>query len=352
MVRQFFSFRVAAAAIAFSVGISAPIASQAQEEKLTREPVFRQAKLPGQTFREQGTQDGVAPAQVLQQEGENQVRPTEPRVASNVSNVSNDLNANNRSVTGDATVAEAVVVPAPHPLDQAVTVAENGLANMQANVFDYTALMVKRERVNGKLGDVEYMRIKVRNERNTDAGPTPLSIYMNFVKPKAVKGREVIWVKGQNDGKLMVHESGGLNFKTFHLDPNGWLAMKGNRYPISEAGMENLIVRLIEKATRDRAAGTCKVNYREGAKINGRSCSLIEVIHDEQRAPYEFHKAQVFIDDELQLPVRYASYEWPTQPGGKPVLMEEYTYVDVQLNVGLTDADFDTKNPEYRFPGF
>lgn len=351
MVRQFFSFQVAAAAIAFIVGISAPFASQAQEEKLTREPVFRQAKLPGQNVGEQNDQAKQATLSP-QQEDENQVRPSEPRVA----NVPNDVNANNRSITGDASVGEAVraVTPArpPHPLDQAVTVAEDGLRNMQANVFDYTALMVKRERVNGKLGDVEYMRIKVRNERDTDAGRVPLSIYMNFVKPKAVKGREVIWVKGENEGKLMVHESGGLNFKTFHLDPNGWLAMKGNRYPISEAGMENLIVRLIEKATRDRDAGDCTVNYREGAKINGRSCSLIEVIHEVRRAPYEFHKAQVFIDDELQLPVRYASYDWPTQPGGKPVLMEEYTYVDVELNVGLTNDDFDPQNPEYRFPGF
>lgn len=344
MVRQFFSFQVAAAAIVFTVGISAPFASQAQEEKLIREPVFRQAKLPGQPAH-------AADLNKQQEDGEQPVGG--PRVASN------DVNANNRTITGNASMSEAVVVPEtapariPHPLDQAISIAEEGLVNMRTNVFDYTALMVKRERVNGNLGDVEYMRIKVRNDRDTATGHTPLSIYMSFVKPKAVKGREVIWVKGENDGKLMVHEGSGVgSLKTFHLDPNGWLAMKGNRYPISEAGLENLIVRLIEKASRDRAAGQCVVNYREGAKINGRSCSMIEVIHAEQRAPYEFHKAQVFIDDELQLPVRYASYGWPTRAGGKPVLMEEYTYVDVQLNVGLTDADFDPANSEYRFPGF
>ena len=342
MVRQFFSFKVAAAAVVFTLGISAPFASQAQEEKLIREPVFRQARLPGQPAR-----TDLERAQ-QQEDGE---QAGGPRVAANTP----DVNANNRSVTGDASVAEAMTVPeaVPHPLDRAITIAQDGLVNMRSNVMDYTALMVKRERVNGKLGDVEYMRIKVRNERETATGQAPLSIYMSFLKPKAVKGREVIWVKGHNDGKLMVHEGSGIGgLKTFHLDPTGWLAMKGNRYPISEAGMENLIVRLIEKASRDRAAGDCVVNYREGAKINGRSCSLIEVIHAEERAPYEFHKAQVFIDDELQLPVRYASYGWPTQPGGKPVLMEEYTYVDVELNVGLTDDDFDPKNSEYSFPGY
>ena len=32
------------------------------------------------------------------------------------------------------------------------------------------------------------------------------------------------------------------------------------------------------------------------------------------------------------------------------MLLEEYTYVDVQLNVGLIDADFDPDNPRYDFP--
>lgn len=349
MVRKLFSWNVAAAAIAFSAGICAPLALKAQEEKVTREPIFRQAKLPNQQRVEQATQTTVDQAQLLQEKDRSGTR-----VASRDS-------ADNRSITGGTPVAEAILPPmtsapkrAPHPLDQAISIAQAGLTNMRSNVADYTALMVKRERVKGTLGDVEYMRIKVRNERQTANGATPLSIYMNFLRPKAVKGREVIWVKGQNDNKLSVHEkSGGIKgMRTFHLDPTGWLAMQGNRYPISEAGMENLIVRLIEKATRDRDAGECVVNYREGVKINGRSCSLIEVVHADQRAPYEFHKAQVFIDDQMQLPVRYASYGWPSQPGGKPVLMEEYTYVEVQLNVGLTDQDFDVANPAYSFPGY
>ena len=76
---------------------------------------------------------------------------------------------------------------------------------------------------------------------------------------------------------------------------------------------------------------------------------MIQVVHNERRAPYEFHKAQVFIDDEMNIPVRYASYDWPSTPGGKPVLMEEYTYINVDLNVGLTDLDFDITNPEYSY---
>lgn len=251
----------------------------------------------------------------------------------------------------EPTVSPTAVVP--HPLDAALEMAHSGLDHIQESVFDYTATMVKRERLNGKLGDHEFMSVKIRNEREVGGKPVPFSIYMKFLKPKSVEGREVIWVRGQNEGKILAHETGMIaGFKTFHLDPTGWLAMQNNRHPIYEAGMENLVLKLIEKAERDRAAGQCKVEYRKGAKINGRACTMISVTHDEQKHPYEFHNAQVFIDDELNVPIRYASYDWPAAPGEKPLLIEEYTYVNVKLNVGLTDKDFDPANSEYNFPGY
>ena len=126
--------------------------------------------------------------------------------------------------------------------------------------------------------------------------------------------------------------------------------MKDNRYPIYDAGLENLILKLIEKAERDRAAGPCHVEYREGGEINKRSCQVIELQHDQRRAPYEFHKAQVFIDDETQLPIRYAAYDWPETPGAPGKLIEEYTYLNVKLNVGLTAKDFSADNPAYAYP--
>ena len=55
------------------------------------------------------------------------------------------------------------------------------------------------------------------------------------------------------------------------------------------------------------------------------------------------------MDDELHVPIRFAAYSWPETKDGKPVLQEEYTYRQVSLNVGLSDADFDPKNPAYGF---
>lgn len=236
-----------------------------------------------------------------------------------------------------------------HPLDRAIDLANIGLGQIRHNISDYTAILVKRERVDNRLSEPSYMRIKIRNPRNSASEKVPFSIYMKFIKPRATAGREVIWVDGQNNNNLIAHETGALlRFKNFHLQPDGMLAMRGNRYPIYDAGLEKLTLKLIEKAERDRKAGLCEVNYTEGAKINKRPCTVIEVIHNEKRAPYEFHLAKVYIDDELQIPIRFASYDWPIN-GSAPQLMEEYTYINVKLNVGLTDQDFSISNTAYNF---
>ena len=51
----------------------------------------------------------------------------------------------------------------------------------------------------------------------------------------------------------------------------------------------------------------------------------------------------------MNFPIRYEAYDWPKVAGGPPELIEAYTYVNMRLNVGLTDADFDIHNPAYRF---
>ncbi len=246
-----------------------------------------------------------------------------------------------------------------HPLDPALALAHEGLRNIRENVRDYKSVMVKRERIGTTLHDYEYMYAAIRNEQVSNGQVTvPFSVYLYFLKPEDIKGREVIFVRGQNNGKMIAHErrdSFKGKFGSVWLRPEGPVAMQGNRYPITEIGLETLVTRLIEKGTRDKQNGTpeeCLVEFRKGAKINGRSCTMLEVKHPQPRDYYDFHVARIFIDDELNVPLRYAAYTWPAQPGAEPgndELIEEYTYLKLELNVGLTDKDFDPTNPEYKF---
>ena len=247
----------------------------------------------------------------------------------------------------------AAPIAAPHPLDPALELARQSLGLMHAQVNDYTAVLVKRERINDELGDNEFMFVKVRNRKIEDNKVVvPFSVYLAFLKPAAVKGREVLYIENQNDGKLIAHEGGMKRMLGTHfLEPNGYLAMAGQKYPLTDIGLENLVVKLIEKGERDKSYGHCQVEFIRdpGIKVSGRTCSILQVTHPEQKPHYEFHMAQVFMDDEWKIPVRYAAYGWPNKAGGEMDVIEEYTYQNIKINVGLTDKDFDVANSDYNF---
>lgn len=239
---------------------------------------------------------------------------------------------------------------ASHPLDPALELAFQKLTYLRQSIHDYKAIMIKQERIDGTLMPAEYMSIKVRNRRKLAENRQPFSIYMRFLRPTNAEGREVIYVENQNDGNLVAHECGFLNVMRVNLDPQGSMAMRGNRYPITDAGIENLVEKLIERGERDRAHGFCDVEFFENAKVLDRTCTMIQVKHDEDRAPFDFHIGRIYIDDEHQVPIRYEAYTWP-KPGEKTLpLLESYTYANLEVNVGLTDQDFDPDNGEYDFP--
>jgi hypothetical protein len=245
--------------------------------------------------------------------------------------------------------AAAQIVP-NHKFAPAVARAKVALKKIDA-IKDYTSVIVKRERVGGKLLDYEYIYAKIRQE--------PFSVYLRFLGPATLRGREVIYVANQNNGNLVAHEPkraktviGFLanQIGTASLPPTSVLAMQGNRYPITEIGISNLTKRLIEVGEADMHFTGADAKYFPNAKVEDRDCEAFVFLHPEKRDNFRFHRAEVFIDKELQLPIRYASYDWPAKSGDDPVLLETYTYTRLKLNVGLTDADFDTANPKYEFP--
>jgi outer membrane lipoprotein-sorting protein len=241
----------------------------------------------------------------------------------------------------DASDATAAAVGV-HPLQPALELAQKGLAGLRAKISDYSCTMVKRERIDGKLGEHQYMFAKIRHE--------PFSVYLYFLAPDDVKGQEVLYVDGHNDGNMFAHAGSGVRAMvgTVSLKPQSMLAMQGNRYAITEIGVENLARRLVEVAEHDKKFGECDVNFFPNAKVNGRICTCIQVTHPVPRRNFRFHMARVFIDDEYLIPIRYEAYDWP-EAGGQPMLMEEYTYMNVKINNGFTDADFDPKNTTYKF---
>ncbi len=231
--------------------------------------------------------------------------------------------------------------PNEHPLMPCLRWAYDGIDDVE-RIEDYQATMVKRERIGNKLGEYEHMFVKIRHR--------PLSVYMYFLGPEDKKGTEVIYREDANDGKMQAHGVGIQKMLgTLSLDPTGQIAMRGNRYPITEIGFVTMVRRLIEVGETDIKYGECEVKFYPGAKIEDRVCTCIEVVHPKPRRNFKFHIARIFVDDELNLPIRYVSWDWPKEEGAQPQVLEEYTYLNLKLNNGFTDADFDIRNPNYQF---
>lgn len=222
-------------------------------------------------------------------------------------------------------------------------------AKKQAEAIDrtvagYKATLVLRERVDGELLEPEVSQIKIRHR--------PFSIYAHVVAPESRKGDEAIYVEGKNEGKLLVHTTGiaGKLFGTLALDPAGSLATDGRRHPITAVGILNLCRQFVEAGEADARHGAGRMKVLRGAQVGGRPATLIELVHPDRQESFPYHRIRIFADDELKLPVRFERYDWPKQPDAPGELLEEYTYRDLELNPGLTDADFDPKNPAYAFP--
>lgn len=230
--------------------------------------------------------------------------------------------------------------PGEHPLMPALRVAQEQVKLIDANIQDYSALLYKEERIDGELQPQEVAFVKVRHQ--------PFSVHMFFLAPN--KGRECLYVAGPNGEKGVLHaRDSGFRKKlgVFKLDPDGRLAMAGQKYPITKLGIRNLTTELVDVASKDVNYGECEVRTLQSTiGADKRPVTVIEVVHPTPRKNFRFHKAQVFIDNELGVPIRYAAYLWPQNPGDAPPLEEAYTYMNVKVNNGFTDADFNPESPE------
>ncbi|MEW6358084.1 MAG: DUF1571 domain-containing protein [Planctomycetota bacterium] len=202
-------------------------------------------------------------------------------------------------------------------------------------IKDYTGTFTKREFLRGELRDTEVMFLKFRQE--------PLSIYAKWIG-EAHKGREAIYVKGKNKDRVVGHEYIGPLNVSVAMDVHGREARKNARSPITEGGMINSIrtfIRYVEMGKQNRDG---RLRYLGSETFDGRQVHVILRILDE-RPDYPAYLTFLYIEKERLLPVKSVGYDWDHK------LLWLYTTVDLKLNVGLSDKDFDPDNDGYNYPG-
>jgi hypothetical protein len=225
-----------------------------------------------------------------------------------------------------------------HPLAPALKIARESREALNG-VRDYTALFFKEELV-GRRMVRQAMELKLREK--------PFSVYLRFQDPH--RGREVIYVDGQNRGNLLVHEEGvkGL-VGTVQLLPTSPQAMDENRYPVTRLGLTNLLNTIIEQWEAESKFGESDVQYFPEAKVGQTACQVIEASHPQPRRQFKFHKTRLYLDKQTKLPIRVEQFSWPARAGDQAPLVEMYMYSNLKTNASLSERDFDPRNPSYRF---
>jgi hypothetical protein len=203
-----------------------------------------------------------------------------------------------------------------------------------ANVQDYTAILHRQERFDGHLPERETILLKFKK---------PFKVYLRWIA-QPHQGREVLYADGWNGNRIMAHEGGALGFITLNLNPQGFLAMRQSRYPVTDTGIGRLLEVLAEKLARATAADELEIIGSDASAVYNRKTQRIEaVLSGGQREREASCRVIVHFDIENKLPIQIETYDG----GGR--LLEAYGYEDLKLNPGLTDADFDPENPAYNF---
>lgn len=225
-----------------------------------------------------------------------------------------------------------------HPLLPGLAMARESRKLMEA-VKDYTGTFHKQELV-GRTMINNQIEIKVRE--------APFSVYLKFIKPE--EGREVVYVQGQNDGRMLAHGIGVEKVVgTLKMEPTSKRAMEESRYPITMIGIRRMLDTLIEQWEGELKLTGATVKVFPNAKVGSVDCRVFESSYAQPSSELKFHMTRLYVQREDGMPVRVEQFAFPVKAGSAAGIVEQYTYLDVKKNVGLTDIDFDDDNKAYDF---
>ena len=197
------------------------------------------------------------------------------------------------------------------------------LSQTYEKINDYTAVLIKQERLRGLLHHEEYILFKFKK---------PFCIYMKWLEGFG-EGREILYDPAKNEGKMVIRPHGFITIfvPMLYLDPENSLVKKRSRHTIKEAGLGVAIKNLIDQYDLADKKGDLKI------EVKGEE---IKAFFPEGKGYYA-GRIITFIDQELNLPTHISIYDW------KDNLLETASYTQLKLNVGLTADDFNPRYPAY-----
>ncbi|HEX6983743.1 MAG TPA: DUF1571 domain-containing protein, partial [Planctomycetaceae bacterium] len=241
------------------------------------------------------------------------------------------------------TLPDIPLTPSIEAHRRSIALLEEGVRRLR-EVSGYTAVFSKQEVVDGVLTERQTMRIKLRHE--------PFSVYMKWIEGKP--GQELLYVDGQNDGEMVVRPGGlkGRILGVIKLDPNGGMAMRESRHPVTEAGLLRLAEKVLDYRYNESSWLDGYTCTEDEAEVDGRSCHRFTIVYDSPNVRRDYRKSVIYIDREHLVVTKIENYGWPgeTLPADRldtETLLEAYGYTDINFETQLAAADFSAANADY-----
>jgi len=213
---------------------------------------------------------------------------------------------------------------------------KRALQNYRENVHDYRCTFIKKERVKGRVRQAQTTRVLFREE--------PYSVLMIWDKSPRPAQR-VLYIKDQKvDSKggqtALVHPEPLLALVVPRIRRPIWdfLAQSKSRRPISDFGFGRNLELIIEYCDKAQAEGVLDLEYKGRSSVDGRS-TYVFVRHlpfTGVDGPYPDRVLIFHLDQETLLPIAVDAYA----DDAETELIGRYRLTDIELNVGLSPADF------------
>jgi outer membrane lipoprotein-sorting protein len=202
-----------------------------------------------------------------------------------------------------------------------------------ARIKDYTCVLFKQERLKGKLQDKNTVSLKFRK---------PGDIYLKWIK-QPHEGRELIYRQGKDD-KMLVHEGGMLRVAALKLDLDSPLVKMDTTHRLTELDIGYMLKMIYDNLYRGLKNGDVTLQFKGGGDQGGRLVYTVESRFANAAAQRYYAPRTVISHDVITgLPLKVVNYDAAGQ------LLEEFEWSQIRFNVGLTDMDFDYRNPNYKF---
>jgi outer membrane lipoprotein-sorting protein len=198
----------------------------------------------------------------------------------------------------------------------------------------YTATFLIQERVEGELRPPQRLDLKFKK---------PLKVYLRWLTGKN-EGRQALYPVGVDGNELWVRVPMLVGAITLSLDPQSPRARKDGRHPITDVGIGRLLDLISDNASRGLQRGEVMI-ADGGQHTTFERPTQRYTLHfpNDPAKGYYCMTALIDVDRQYRLPIYAEIFDWDSQ------LIELYGYLNLRLNPGLTDEDFNPKNPAYGF---